>query len=190
MRKIIYMHGLSSSGASHTATNLRTLLPDDTVISPDIPMDPYEALNMLRELCNNEQPDIIVGTSMGGMFAQQMFGYQKIIVNPAFHVSRIMRKEKGTHQFFAPRKDGIMQFEITDALCDKYEEMERHQFEGMTDFDRENTYGLFGRYDTTVNCYDEFMKYYTKASMFEGEHRLSFENARDVIAKLIVETVE
>ena len=34
--KILYIHGLSSSGASNTAETLRRLLPGVTVISPDL----------------------------------------------------------------------------------------------------------------------------------------------------------
>ncbi len=48
--KIIYFHGFGSSGASGTVQNLRLLLPDDTIIAPDIPVDPLEALPFLREL--------------------------------------------------------------------------------------------------------------------------------------------
>lgn len=93
--KILYIHGLSSSGASGTPANLRQLLPNDIVISPDLPIDPIKALNMLHDICSVQNIDIVVGTSMGGMFAQQIHGYRKIIINPSFHVSQSMRKIMG-----------------------------------------------------------------------------------------------
>ena len=40
MKKIIYLHGLGSSGSTKTADYLRTKLPDTEVISPDIPLEP------------------------------------------------------------------------------------------------------------------------------------------------------
>ena len=85
--KLIYFHGFASSGASGTVELLRNMMPEDTVIAPDIPVDPVEALPFLQKLCQEEQPDIIVGTSMGGMYAQQMRGFLRICVNPAFNMS-------------------------------------------------------------------------------------------------------
>ena len=84
MKTILYIHGLSSSGASGTARHLQDLLPETRVIAPDLPIDPDEALAMLRDLVATERPDIVIGTSMGGMFAQQLYDCRKILVNPAF----------------------------------------------------------------------------------------------------------
>ena len=82
MKTILYIHGLSSSGASGTARHLQALLPDMRVIAPDLLIDPDEALAMLRDLVATERPDIVIGTSMGGMFAQQLYDCRKILVNP------------------------------------------------------------------------------------------------------------
>lgn len=71
MQKIVYLHGLGSSGATQTADYLRNKLPEVEVISPDIPLRPEEALQVLNRLCYEVKPDIIVGTSMGAMYAQQ-----------------------------------------------------------------------------------------------------------------------
>lgn len=119
--KILYIHGLSSSGSSSTARNLQALLPDYSVLSPDLPVAPQEALDMLRHLCELEQPQLIIGTSMGGMFAQQLRGYNKILVNPAFHVSEFMRTQIGVHEFLNPRRNGETHYEITSSLCDAYQ---------------------------------------------------------------------
>ena len=94
---------------------------------------------MLHNLCKTENPDIVIGTSMGGMFTQQMHGFKKIIVNPAFHVSQTLRRNIGTQKFLNPRVDGIMTFEITPQLCEEYAEMESKQFEGITTIDKEYT---------------------------------------------------
>ena len=51
MKKIIYLHGFGSSGATQTADYLRNKLPEVEVISPDIPLHPEEALQMLNRLC-------------------------------------------------------------------------------------------------------------------------------------------
>lgn len=133
--KILYIHGLSSSGSSSTTRNLQALLPDYSVLSPDLPVAPQEALDMLWHLCELEQPQLIIGTSMGGMFAQQLRGYKKILVNPAFHVSEFMRTQIGVHEFLNPRRNGETHYEITSDLCDAYQKVEKGQFSDITEFD-------------------------------------------------------
>lgn len=183
MKVLIYLHGLGSSGQSSTVISLRELLPGWEIISPDIPLHPQEALPMLRQLCKEKKPQLVVGTSMGGMYAQQMHGYCKILVNPAFHVSEFMRKNLGIHTFFSPRQDGVTQFEITPELCDAYAEMENTQFDAMEYNDAGITLGLFGTKDELVDCREEYLKHYSYASMFEGGHRISREVLENVILK-------
>lgn len=183
--KIIYFHGFASSGATGTAESLRRMLPEVEVISPDIPVDPSEALPFLRALCEQEKPDLIIGTSMGAMYAQQMFGYKKICVNPSFNMSTLSKVFRtGEHKFLNGRKDSQKTFKITKEIIQKQNMMERQQFKGITPFDRENTYGLFGIHDTTVNCYDLFKKYYTKAQRFDGEHHLNEKALRTAVVPL------
>lgn len=176
--KILYIHGLSSSGASDTAESLRYFLQDDTILSPDIPIDPEEALTMLQEMVEREGVDLVIGTSMGGMFAQKLRGCNKILVNPSFHVSQSMRSKLGINKFFSVRADGATQYEITEELCDRYEELERTQFEGITDAEREITLGLFGNADDIVNCEAEYKLHYTRCEHFNGGHRLSENNIK------------
>lgn len=191
MRKLIYFHGFGSSGEGGTVRTLKELLPDWDVIAPDIPVDPKDALPFLKELCQKEQPDVIVGTSMGGMYAQQMHGFKRICVNPAFDISKhkdILRE--GTFEFFNPRKDGEKTFTITQDIIQHFAEMEAHQFDGITDEDRDNVYGLFADNDTTVNCEDIFRKYYKNVIHFRGEHRLNRQVIEEVIVPLVQELVQ
>jgi len=183
--KLLYIHGLSSSGNSNTAKHLALLLPDMEIIAPDLPIQPIEALRLLQEICKTESPDMIIGTSLGGMLAQQMHGYKKILVNPAFHVSEFLRKNTGVQAFLNARKDGATTYEVTNSLCDEYFEMESSQFEGLTPFDYENTYALFGEKDELVNCQKEYLQYYKKFERFSGTHRLSLTDIQNVVVPLI-----
>jgi predicted esterase YcpF (UPF0227 family) len=183
--KILYFHGFASSGATGTAETLRRLLPEVEVISPDIPVDPTEALPYLRSLCEQEKPHLIIGTSMGAMYAQQMFGYKKICVNPAFNMSTMSKVFKtGEHKFLNGRKDNQKTFKITKEIIQKHNMMERQQFKGITPFDKENTYGLFGIHDTMVNTYDLFKKYYKNAQRFDGEHHLNEKALKTAVVPL------
>ena len=186
--KILYFHGFASSGATGTAEFLRKLMPEVEVVSPDIPVDPVEALPYLKQLCEQEKPDLIIGTSMGAMYAQQMYGYRKILVNPAFNMSTMSKVLKtGEHKFLNGRKDGQKTFKITKDIIQHHNQMERQQWKDITDWDREHCYGLFGIHDTQVNTYDLFRRHYPHAIRFDGEHRLNDKVLRKVVLPLIQE---
>ena len=186
--KLIYFHGFASSGASGTVELLRNMMPEDTVIAPDIPVDPVEALPFLQKLCQDEQPDIIVGTSMGGMYAQQMRGFLRICVNPAFNMSTNSKVLKtGTFKFHNGRKDNQKEFRITKEIIQHFNQMERQQFKGITPEEQELCYGLFGINDPVVHTYDLFKKHYPHAQRFEGEHQLNEKVVRKTLLPLIKE---
>ena len=185
-KKVIYFHGFGSSAASGTVKTLRELLPDFDVVAPDIPVDPAEALPFLRGLCMNEVPDVVVGTSMGGMYAQQMRGYNRICVNPAFEMSKKSKMlTVGTHEYFKPRKDGTTHFEITSEIICHHAEMEKHQFDGITEADRKQVWGMFADNDQQVNGESLFLQYYNQVIHFSGEHRVDDRVIEDVLVPLI-----
>lgn len=173
----MYFHGFASSGASGTVEILRKIFKSGEVVAPDIPIDPQEALPMLRRLVEMENPDVIVGTSMGGMYAQQMHGHLRVCVNPAFRISTMSKVlHTGTHKWLNGRKDNEKEFKVTNEIIKRFNQMERSQFEGIDADDRELCYGLFGINDTTVNpinTYNTFMKYYTHADRVECGHQLN-----------------
>ena len=95
MKKILYLHGFGSSGASGTVDLLRREFWERTsaahravVVAPDIPVDPLDAFPMLEALAYEEMPDLVIVTSMGGMYAQMLRGFTRICVNPAFTISK------------------------------------------------------------------------------------------------------
>lgn len=186
--KIVYFHGFGSSGTSGTVQLLSLLLPQVEIVAPDIPVDPAEALPFLKNLCQEEQPDLVIGTSMGGMYAQQMRDFKRICVNPAFNMSTMSKVLKtGEHQFFNRRKDNQKTFRITREIIQHHNMMERQQFKDITDEQKQTCWGLFGINDPTVNTYDLFRKYYPNATRFEGEHRLNEKVLRKTVIPLVKE---
>lgn len=153
---ILYVHGFASSGDSGTARTIQKYLPNCCVISPDLPINPDEAIGMLKRIANEEKIDVAVGTSMGGMFAQKLRGIPKVLVNPSFHVSESMRRKIGIVPFFKRRADGATEFEVTPALCDAYKNVETGQFDNLSDREISITYGLFGTNDDVVSCEAEY----------------------------------
>ena len=174
-KTVLYVHGFASSGQSGTVRRLQEVLPEARVIAPDLPIHPHEALALLHDVCLQEKPDLIVGTSMGGMFAEQLRGYDRICVNPALDIAETMRAHglTGTQQFQNPRQDGVQEFYVDKALVKEYREVSEQRFQNMTDDDRQRIYGLFGDEDELVDTYDMFHKHYPQALYFHGEHRMN-----------------
>lgn len=182
---ILYVHGFASSGDSGTARTIQKYLPKCRVISPDLPIDPDEAIALLKRIVAEQKIDVVVGTSMGAMFAQKLRGIRKVLVNPSFHVSESMRRRIGVVPFFKRRADGATEFTVTQALCDAYKNVEAGQFENLTDREISITYGLFGTKDNVVNCEAEYDRYYRNKMVFVGGHRLT----SDVIHDYVVEAI-
>ena len=174
-KKIMYVHGFASSGQSGTVTRIREVFPNATVIAPDLPVRPQEAMDLLRQVCETEKPDLIIGTSMGGMYAEMLYGYDRILVNPALQMGDTMKDHGmiGAQHFQNPRQDGVQDFIVTKALVKEYKEMTEQCFSGVTSEERGRVWGLFGDEDTTVNTYDLFRSQYPTAIRFHGEHRMN-----------------
>ena len=171
-KKILYVHGFASSGSSGTVGRMRLLLPQATVIAPDLPVDPHEAIRLLKDLCACENPDLIVGTSMGGMYTEQLAGFDRICVNPALHLADTILKNNGLgkQEFHNARQDGQTFFMVTKALLEDYRDVSDQRFSTV---ESERVYGLFGTKDTMVNCFDEFAEHYPQSLHFDGEHQLN-----------------
>ena len=174
-KKILYVHGFGSSGQSGTVTRIREVLPQATVIAPDLPVHPEEAMALLHKVCEQEHPDLIIGTSMGGMYAEMLYGYDRILVNPALQMGDTMKEHgmTGAQHFSNPRQDGVQDFMVTKALVKEYKEMTDQCFSGMTADEQKRVWGLFGDEDTTVNTFDLFHEHYPTAIRFHGEHRMN-----------------
>jgi len=174
-KKVMYVHGFGSSGQSGTVTRIREVLPQATVIAPDLPVQPQEAMALLRETCDKEKPDLIIGTSMGGMYAEMLYGYDRILVNPALQMGDTMKEHGmiGAQHFSNPRQDGVQDFMVTKALVKEYKDMTEQCFASVTPDEQRRVWGLFGDEDTTVDTYDLFREHYPKAVRFHGEHRMN-----------------
>ena len=131
MKKILYLHGFGSSGASGTVELLRKSFWETdaahraAVVAPDIPVDPAVALPMLKELAAKEQPNLVIGTSMGGWYAQQLHGFTRICVNPSFTLSKKYDVLfVGKHKWLNARRDGATEFHVTKEIIAHYQELE------------------------------------------------------------------
>ena len=194
MKKIVYLHGFGSAGSTGTATLLRNYLYQDygvIVLSPDIPVYPSEALPFLTGLIATEKPDLIMGTSMGGMYTELMKGYPRICVNPAFHMAKLLTfHHLGKNvDFHNKREDGETSFKVDKQMVAEFKEIEAKQsLKNITSVEKKLVWGIFGKNDPLVNCQSEFTKAYGKEHfrVIEGEHSLT----QDMIKKDILPIVK
>ena len=186
-KKILYVHGFASSGQSGTVTRIRTVLPEAEVVAPDLPLEPEKALALLQTVCEQEQPDLIIGTSMGGMFTEMLRGYDRILVNPALRMGDTMKDHgmMGAQHFQNPRQDGVQDFIVTKALVKSYKEITEHCFESITEEEQQRVWGLFGDEDDLVNTYGLFHEHYPLAVSFHGEHRMNDQSFMHAVVPVI-----
>lgn len=189
VKKVLFIHGLASSGAYKTANTLRTLLRPCAVVAPDVPIEPGAALSMLQDICRTECPDLVVGLSLGGFWALQLRGFRKILINPDLHPSRLLRTKIGEMKYLSPRRDGALSFEITEQICVGYEALEAVEFEGLDADEIALTDGLFASDDEMVRCGPEFAERYPgRAHPYPGTHLPTFPQIRQYLLPLVVRT--
>lgn len=191
-KKMIYVHGFASSGSSGTVMALRRYFQGWSVLAPDLPVDPFDAMELLQAMVAAEKPDIVIGTSMGGMYVQQLRGVRRIVVNPSFEMSRsLLFGKMGRNKYTAKRKDGVMEFRIDKNVVSRFKLMEASQFDNITDEDRELVVGLFGDKDDVVQFRPLMAELYgeERCYWFNGGHRLNDEIVKKVVVPLVNDIV-
>ena len=72
-KKILFLHGFYASGSCVPAMALKEAFEKRaTVLTPDLPLHPSEAVKLIRDICSKENPDILVGNSCGSFYAQMI----------------------------------------------------------------------------------------------------------------------
>ena len=147
MYKILFIHGLASSGSYKMADMLRPA----GVVAPDLPIDPDRALSALTDIYSTEKPDLVVGLSWGGFLALRLNAERTVVINPDLDISVLLRQHIGPMEYLSPRHNGERSFLITEEICRKYEALETSAINP----DRA-VLGCFGEQDTLVHCADKF----------------------------------
>ena len=180
-KKIMYNHGFASSALSGTVKRIRQTFPNAEVIAYDIPLHPAEGLAMLKQKAEEEKPDLIIGTSMGGMYTEMLYGFDRICINPAFEMASTMKEHglTGKQTWQNPRQDGETEFMVTKALEKEYKEVTEQCFTGLEAMtpeeqakERQRVWGLFGDKDDLVHTWDLYRRHYPQAAHFHGAHRM------------------
>ena len=73
MKKILFLHGFYASGQCVPAVALKEAFEGEaSVITPDLPIHPKEAVSFISGLIDCEKPDLLIGNSCGSFYAQMV----------------------------------------------------------------------------------------------------------------------
>lgn len=170
MRKIVFLHGFYASGQCVPAVALREAFEGCAeVLTPDLPLHPQEAMTFIRQLCDKEHPDMLVGNSCGSFYAQMIaptIGVPALLGNPHFKMTEFLKPRIGAQQYKSPRMNGCQDFVIDGQLINEFAAMEAHQFDHCNDHSKECVWGLFGEQDNLAHFESLFLEHYTHSFHF------------------------
>ena len=64
MKKILFLHGFFATGSCPMAVALKEAFENHaSVLTPDLPLHPKEALKQVRSIIEQESPDLLLGNS-------------------------------------------------------------------------------------------------------------------------------
>ena len=186
--KILYLHGIGSGANANTARQIAKHFPDDVVLAPELPVMPKDAFDFILKLQKVEQPNLVIGTSLGGFYARYLHGPIKILVNPAMSADDVVNAVGyGEHDFLKPRESGEKTYVVDESFVNQLLEISDKQEAFIDDEMLAETFALFGTGDIVVSNYELFKKTYREyqAKLIEAEHRLSNENIKQDLIPLI-----
>ena len=102
---ILYIHGFASCGNSNKTKLLKEHFKN--VRSPDIPVDPVEAISFLEELIFKNEVSLLIGSSLGGFYASYLankFHIKTILINPSTKPYMTLAPYVGENTFFCSGK--------------------------------------------------------------------------------------
>lgn len=187
-QKILFLHGFFASGACIPALALKEYFKGKaTVLTPDLPLHPLEALDFIQKICDREQPDILVGNSNGSFLAQIVASRNKIpalLGNPHFEMTHFLTERIGSHEYKSPRANGNQQLAINQTLIDEFAELQQHQWDFCQTISQENIWGIFGENDHLAHFEPLFLMHYKYSYHFPGGHTPTAEEVQKYYAPL------
>lgn len=121
-----YVHGLASGANATTAIKIAEVFPHYEWTVADYGESIEENVQMLNDIVAHHSPDLLVGTSMGGLTVLYADAPNaiKVVINPALSIADCVRNTigLGKHPYFCKRMNGAKKFELTEEMCRAYEE--------------------------------------------------------------------
>ena len=174
MKNLLYIYGFNSSAKTSTsARTFKTELVNFNVYTPEYPQEDGEkAYKFLQKYIDENDIDIVVGTSLGGFLALCLKCDYKIIINPACGAGDDIIKIGAS----------IEQMSSYNKIRDLYL-WKQHPKKQIA---------LFGKYDNLVNYKSEYIKKYGENDVYdiETEHHLSKEDINNYVFPYVIKFFE
>lgn len=162
------------------------------VLTPDLPLHPLEALAFIRELCEREHPDMLIGNSNGAFLAQMLateLQLPALLGNPHLKMSGFVGARIGKNRYKSSRKDGMQNFIIEPPLIDEFAELEAHQWNNWNPSMRNLCVGLFGEKDTLAHFEPEIREHYDGIYHFPGDHTPTVEEVKEWYVPKVINNI-
>lgn len=126
----IYVHGLGSGAATSTLSEVRKCLPQFVWYAVEVNEDPEESVRIINNAIRQHDTRCVLGTSLGGLYLMYAdivdwgrHPIHRILCNPVCNISDIIRDKIGfgTKQYFVPRQDGVQEYVLDEAVCQRFE---------------------------------------------------------------------
>lgn len=122
---IMYIHGFRSGANGSKREQLQKHFEGRyRVITPEVDADPEKSLAIINGMIAQENPRIIIGTSLGGWMTLMCDSANAIsvVVNPCLNPKETLSQWKGEElEYFCPRLDGVQNYRLTDEILNKYD---------------------------------------------------------------------
>lgn len=189
--KVLFLHGFFNTGQCDMAKALQECLTDDIrsyddmyaddeveVICPDLPKNPFDALDAIRGILDREVVDAIVGNSCGATYAHIVASEYRVpclVSNPYYRMSEFLNERIGTHEYKTERKDGCQSLVIDDDLVRAFITLEKKNlvFKNASEC-KQFVWGVFGEKDKLATVVEDGVEKNKHERAFLNEYSLSF----------------
>lgn len=190
MKRILYIHGIGSTGGGNTVDRIRKTFTNVIVDSPEIPTMPKEAFKLIEKMVTENHYDIIIGTSLGGFYAMMISGIPKILINPAIKAVEDIPTAigYGEHEYLRERKSGEKTYTINDNYVAELKYLEDRFFNEWIDNEYiYETTAIFGTNDTLISHIEDYKNIYKAHNMITAEfgHRMDNKTFNNVLIPTI-----
>ncbi|RJP82606.1 MAG: hypothetical protein C4524_00395 [Candidatus Zixiibacteriota bacterium] len=126
---ILHLHEFAYAGGGARYHVLKQVFRDQEVLSPDLPVEPYETVEFILEQMDRAQcPCLSVGLSLGGFYAFYLAavrGVPAVLINPALRPWKTLRRAVGRFRNFATGETFLWTEEHLEQLRSLGEEVDR-----------------------------------------------------------------
>ena len=188
--KIVYIHGLGGAKEqSGTYKTIKKELKNITILSPEVPHNPKDAIKWIKEYLKKENPDLVIAASMGAFYTlYNNANIKTIVINPAMYGYYDLIKCFGLNykgEFKPGRSDNKKEFILDDNYYNDLKIVTDEYFNMINNkkINIKIIRGIFGINDELFHHKDDYVKNYNdKYIMIDDCHSIS----NDSVIKYVI----